>query len=130
MMLLSLAWLAAACTSSVLPVGKSPSGGSPTPYTLDEPGPAASDSRDPYITDDDDGDTFTFRNTSRFGFWLKESRYPFRELDVSRCPFFGHISNWSLEGPGRWPSGFEIAGPGRCTVRIRDFEVHIVGVSD
>ncbi|MCA1840931.1 MAG: hypothetical protein ABR507_05480 [Actinomycetota bacterium] len=79
-----------------------------------------------YIDESDQGKTFTFGGTERFGFFLDERRHPLTALDISGCSF-GHISNWSQNGTGRYPVGYEITGKGSCTVRNGDFSVQIVG---
>jgi len=63
--------------------------------------------------------------TKRFSICLDEAKHPPRELDATDCPF-GYISNMSVNGPDRYPVGFEVIRGGSCTVRDRDYEVRIV----
>jgi hypothetical protein len=63
--------------------------------------------------------------TSRFAICLDEAKHPLRELTVDGCPF-GYVSNYSLNGPGNYPIGFEVTRSGSCTVRNGDYQVRVV----
>jgi hypothetical protein len=126
-LLLIIVLAAGACSSNAQPTTST--NARPTNSLSPETAtPTEEGSRAAYITERENGRTVTFRETERFGFWLDEPRYPFAELDTNGCSFFAYVSNWSVEGPGRWPIGYQVNGSGQCTVRDRDFSVRIVGV--
>lgn len=90
---------------------------------------SGSPGREGFITERDSGKKLTIEETTRFGFWLREADHPFEDLDISTCKFLGQVTNWSLEGPDRYPIGFQVTRAGSCTVRNGDFHVRIVGVA-
>lgn len=93
--------------------------GTPEVFPTPSPGPS-------WITEADNGKAFFYYPTIRFGLDLNPTRYLKRDLDISECDFLGEVSNWSLNGPDSLPVGFEATETGECTIRIRDFRVHIV----
>ena len=80
------------------------------------------------ITEKDNGKTFSFRITSRFGINLDENKHSFENLDYDDCTIIGRLSNWSVQGPNNYPIGFQVVEKGICFIRNGDFEVQIIGI--
>ena len=81
-----------------------------------------------FITEANIGQTFSYKETSRFGICLNEKQYPLKNLNTDDCEsIIGHVSNWSLRGPNNYPIGFEVTGVGSCVVRNGAFHIRIVG---
>lgn len=80
------------------------------------------------ITEADQGETFTYRITSRFTVDLDADKYPLAQLACEPEAIFGYISNCSIGGPGQYPICFEITRTGTCILKNGDFQVTIIGV--
>ena len=81
-----------------------------------------------FISEGSSGARFPYDESERFGFCLDETKYPLKNLDTGDCrSIFRTVPSWSLNGPGHYPIGFEITGPGSCVVRNGPFHVQIEG---
>jgi hypothetical protein len=78
------------------------------------------------ITEQDNGQVFTYSITSRFTVELDDSLHPRSELQCLPEPIFGYISNGSNGGPG-YPVRYEIGRAGACDLVSGDFRVKIIG---
>jgi hypothetical protein len=62
---------------------------------------------------------------ARFSLCLDEAKHPLRQLVTAGCAV-GSVSNLSVRGPDSYPIGFEVTGPGSCTIVDGDYHVRIV----
>jgi hypothetical protein len=78
------------------------------------------------ITEQDNGQVFTYRPTSRFTVELDDSIHPRSQLQCLPEPIIGYISNGSSGGSG-YPIRYEVGREGTCDLVSGDFRVTIIG---
>ena len=79
------------------------------------------------ITTKDNDKTFIVHVTSRFWFYLDDSKYPLRDL-LKSIPegLIGFVSNGSIRGPQCYPIMFEAVEEGRAFIQLKDFRLSII----
>ena len=76
------------------------------------------------ITLEDNGKTFTYTITSRFGIFLDDELYPTKNFTCEPEWVISWVSNYALRGR-LYPIGYEAVIPGTCLLKNGDFSVTI-----
>jgi len=78
-----------------------------------------------FIQEHDNGKTYTFTQTSRFGTYFDIDKFPINDWTCEPKWVMGYVSNWSFNGPNQYPVGYEAVFEGECELRNGDFAVTI-----